>query len=159
VRARFHDAASSEGRAGLARLAAEPPQLSLHGSVWRSAGAPITDRTAHNPALCGELSDFHFCSECAQSGQFKRIIVISFWWQAASLICTPKGRQVVTISCGTRVWWATHRRTKETDGVMNFRKPFEPPETSTIELDGDIRDLSRGGAIFRQDENAIAKSV
>jgi hypothetical protein len=36
---------------------------------------------------------------------------------------------------------------------MNFRKPFEPAETS-MELDGDIRDLSRGGAVFRQDESA-----
>jgi len=38
---------------------------------------------------------------------------------------------------------------------MNFSKPFGPSatETSEVEVEGNIRELARGGAIFRQSEN------
>ena len=38
---------------------------------------------------------------------------------------------------------------------MNFSKPFGPSatETSEVEVEGNIRELARGGAVFRQGEN------
>jgi hypothetical protein len=87
VRACLHDAASNEDRARLARVAAHcrdfrSAQILLAISPM-TAEAPITARAALTSASCRELSDVHFCSECAQIGQFKRINVISFRWQTA----------------------------------------------------------------------------
>jgi hypothetical protein len=38
---------------------------------------------------------------------------------------------------------------------MNFSKPFGPSatETSEVEIESNIRELARGGAVFRQGEN------
>jgi Rad3-related DNA helicase len=41
------------------------------------------------------------------------------------------------------------------DGVMKISKPFGSPasEPSEVDIEGNIRELSRGGAVFRQGEN------
>ncbi len=43
---------------------------------------------------------------------------------------------------------------------MNFSKPFGPSatETSEVEVEGNIRELTHGGAVFRQGENGDSES-